>query len=372
MREAAARSRRPGPCTAELAGRSCPRPAEYTLFVGGSPFRFCAACSTMAVHYLLDQQVPAAEVVTQRLPDPPGPAARADRAEPDRPDGGPDRRPRLLMIEDDEALQEVLAAVLTRQGYEILAEGTGRAGLRSAYLQRPDLILLDYMLPDIDGGEVLRRLRTVSDVPVIYLTARDDSIDVVSGLESGADDYVVKPFQFKELRARIDRVLHRYRAAERRHGDVFDDGVLRLDSPRQRAWAAGSPLALSGTEFRVLDRLVRHAETVQHFATLLETGWDAPPPGARGRVKFTVSRLRGKLDATPVGGESIVSVRGLGYLYRSPAAPALPPLPGPRDGRGRAAGTATAPGGYGHAPRVPGPGPDREREEPGGPADPPG
>lgn len=346
-----------GPCTAELAGRRCPRPAEYTLFVSGSPFRFCAACSTVTVQYLTDQQVPAAEVVAHRLPDPSGPA-HPSRAEPARPDAGPAHRTRLLLIEDDEALQEMLRIALTRQGFEILTEGTGRAGLRSAYLQRPDLVLLDIMLPDIDGWEVLRRLRTVSDIPVIYLTARSDSVDVVSGLESGADDYVVKPFKPTELGARVKRVLHRYRAAERRHGDVFDDGVLRLDSPQRQAWAAGSPLALSGTEFRVLDRLVRHAETVQHFATLLETGWDAPPPGAHGRVKFTVSRLRGKLDATPAGGDSIVSVRGLGYLYRSPTAPALPPPPAP----------AAAPTGYGHAPRARGTGTDRGREG----TDPPG
>ncbi|MGV9313578.1 response regulator transcription factor [Streptomyces sp. NPDC003691] len=235
----------------------------------------------------------------------------------------------LLLVEDDDAIREALQAALTRQGYEVLAEGTGRAGLRSADLQRPDLVLLDVMLPDIDGMEVLRRLRTVSDVPVIYLTARSDPIDVIVGLETGADDYIVKPCLPREIDARIRRVLYRYRAAERREGDVYDDGLLRLDSARQQAWTAGSPLPLSGTEFRVLSRLARHAGAVQHFGTLLEAGWGAMNPGARDRVKFTVSRLRGKLDATPVRGGSIVSVRGMGYLYRSPTTPALPPSPKP-------------------------------------------
>lgn len=245
---------------------------------------------------------------------------------------------RLLLVEDDDAIREALCLALTRQGYEVMGEGTGRAGLRSAYLQRPDLVLLDVMLRDIDGMEVLRRLRAVSDVPVIYLTARSDPIDVIVGLETGADDYIVKPCQAREIDARIRRVLYRYRAAERRDGDLYDDGLLRLDSLQQQAWAAGVLLPLSRTEFRVLDRLVRHTGTVQHFGTLLAAGWGAASPGARDRVKFTVSRLRGKLDATPVGGGSIVSVRGMGYLYRSPTTPSLPPSPKPT-----AAST-----GYGH------------------------
>lgn len=328
VRDAALLSRRGGPCTAELAGRRCPRPAEYTLFVSGAPFPFCSACYTVTAHYLLDQRVPACELVTVGLTEPAEPPAPVP-GKTGRKDEEPAQPTRLLLVEDDDAVREALCLALTRQGYEVLGEATGRAGLRSAYLQRPDLVLLDVMLPDIDGMEVLRRLRTVSDVPVIYLTARSDPIDVIVGLETGADDYIVKPCQSREINARIRRVLYRYRAAERRDGDVYDDGLLRLDSPQQHAWAAGVPLPLSRTEFRVLDRLVRHTGAVQHFGTLLEAGWGAASPGARDRVKFTVSRLRGKLDATPVGGGSIVSVRGMGYLYRSPTTPALPPSPKP-------------------------------------------
>ncbi|MFD5557014.1 response regulator transcription factor [Streptomyces sp. NPDC127068] len=341
-REAALRLQDGGPCTAELAGRRCPRPAEHTLIVSGTPFRFCSACHSVTAQYLMDQQVPASELVTTPRPvstEPPRPRPEP----PARSGAGPSRPSRVLLIEDDDAVREALRISLKRQGYEVLAEGTGRAGLRSAYLQSPDLVLLDVMLPDLDGFEVLRRLRAVSDVPVIHLTARSDPVDVVVGLENGADDYIVKPCHGREIGARIRRVLYRYRATERRQGDVFDDGLLRLDSPRLQAWTAGSPLALSGSEFRVLDRLVRHAGTVQRFATLLEAGWGTADPGARDRVKFAVSRLRGKLDATPVGGDSLVSVRGTGYLYRSPALPAPP-----------AAGPASAPAGYGHARTVQG------------------
>ncbi|MEV2198335.1 response regulator transcription factor [Streptomyces phaeochromogenes] len=225
-----------------------------------------------------------------------------------------------------------------------MAEGTGHAGLRSAYLQRPDPVLLDVILPDTDGFEVLRRLRTVSDVPVIFLTARNDSVDTVVGLTSGADDYTTKPCQPREIIARIERVLHRYRATERRHDDIYDDGPLRLDSEQHQAWAAGSPLPLSTTEFRVLDHLVRRADTVQYFTTLLQAGWDNPAPSARDRIKFTISRLRSKLDTTPAGGASIVSVRGIGYLYRSPTTPPNP-TPSPQ--------YAPTPAGYSHTLHTP-------------------
>ncbi|MEV0373385.1 response regulator transcription factor [Streptomyces sp. NPDC050636] len=292
----------------------------------------------MTTQYLLDQHVPATEIGTPQSSAPREPS-RSEPAGPTRLDLGPARPTRLLLVEDDDAILEALRLGLMRRGYTVLAEGTGRAGLRSAYLQRPDLVLLDVMLPDIDGYEVLRRLRTVSDVPAIFLTARNDTADTVVGLESGADDYIVKPCHLIEIIARIERVLHRYRAAERQHDDVYDDGLVRLDSQQHQAWAAGSPLPLSTTEFRVLDRLVRHAGLVQHFATLLEAGWDAlAPAAARDRIKFTISRLRSKLDGTPVGGESIVSVRGIGYLYRSPT---TPPLPAPR--------RTSTPAGYGHA-----------------------
>ncbi|MEY9997007.1 DNA-binding response OmpR family regulator [Streptomyces sp. V4I8] len=305
--------------------------------VCGVPFRLCSACHTMTTQYLLEQHVPATDV-TMQLPPPPrdnSPAKPSDRT---AVVAGPARPTRLLLVEDDEMVRTALRLALTSRGYTVLDVGTGHAGLRSAYLQRPDLVLLDVMLPGIDGYEVLRRLRTVSDVPVIFLTARSDIADVVVGLTSGADDYITKPCRTVEIIARIERVLHRYRAAERQHDAVYDDGLLRLDSQQHQAWAVGDQLPLSMTEFRVLDRLVRHAGLVQHFATLLEAGWDAAAPPARDRIKFTISRLRSKLDGTPVGGESIVSVRGIGYLYRSPTAP---PLPSPR--------RTSPPAGYGHA-----------------------
>lgn len=308
----------------------------------GVPFRLCSPCHTMTARYLLEQQVPATDVATP-LPAPAPRLSPAKPAGPARPEVGAARPTRVLLVEDDDTLRTALRLLLTRHGYTVFEEGTGQSGLRSAYLRSPDLVLLDVILPGIDGYEVLRRLRAVSDVPVIFLTARSDSADVVIGLTSGADDYIVKPCHSIEIIARIERVLHRYRAAERQDEAVYDDGVLRLDSQRLQAWVAGAPLPLSVTEFRVLDRLVRHANVVQHFATLLKSGWDAPAAVGRDRVKFTVSRLRGKLDGTPVGGESVVSVRGIGYLYRSPTTPPLPPP-----------GRTSPPVGYGHAPTLQG------------------
>lgn len=335
-REAARLARQGGPCETKLAGQHCPRPAEHTLLVCGMPFRLCSACHTMTTQYLLEQQVPATDVAMP-LPTPAREVSPAKPAAPAHPEIRAARPTQVLLVEDDDAIRLGVGLALTRYGYTVFAEDTGQAGLRSAYLRSPELVLLDVMLPDIDGYEVLRRLRTVSDVPVIFLTARSESVDVVLGLSSGADDYIVKPCQAVELVARIERVLHRYRTAERQHEALYDDGLLRLDSQRQQAWVASAPLPLSATEFRVLDRLVRHANVVQHFATLLKTGRDAPAPAARDRVKFTVSRLRSKLDGTPVGADSIVSVRGIGYLYRSPTTPPLPPH------------RRTSPaGGYGH------------------------
>ncbi|WP_398864174.1 response regulator [Streptomyces sp. C11-1] len=155
-RDAALLPRRGGPCTAQLAGRRSPKPAAYTLFVSEASFPFCSASYTVTAQYLLDQRIPASDLVTVELPGPPGPAVPEPvRTSPK--DEGPVRRTRLLLVEDDDAIREALRFALTRRGYEVQAEGTGRAGLRSAYPQHPDPVLLDVTLPDINGMEVPHR-----------------------------------------------------------------------------------------------------------------------------------------------------------------------------------------------------------------------
>ncbi|WP_220182644.1 response regulator transcription factor [Streptomyces reniochalinae] len=350
-----------GPCATHVAGHSCGRTARFVIVLNRRETRLCDPCYQAALDFLIGQGVTARDVDTIRLTDAtpsadalrsndanttPSPAASALPALPPGsvpaavravPGGGPRRRPRALLIEDDEALVAALEAALSRSGgYQVSHAYDGSTGLREAYARRPDIVLLDIMLPGIDGIEVLRRLRSVSDIPVIFLTARGDDQDLVIGLAAGADDYVVKPCSPRELLARMARVL-------RRHGEtahepaVWEDGLLRLDSLSLEAHVVGQPLELTPIEFRLLDLLVRNAGAVQPFGRLLAAAWNDPEAAAFSRVKFAVSRLRRKLDATPLGGDAIVSARGIGYFYRSPSAPRPPAdTETPREGHGHA------------------------------------
>ncbi|WP_220183615.1 response regulator transcription factor [Streptomyces diacarni] len=353
-----------GPCATHVAGHPCGRTARFVIVLNRRETRLCDPCYQAALDFLIGQGVTARDVDTIRLTDAtrsahpirsndanttPSPTASPMPALTPRsvpaavhvtPGGGPRRRPRALLIEDDEALVAALEAALSRSGgYQVSHAYDGSTGLREAYAQRPDIVLLDIMLPGIDGIEVLRRLRSVSDIPVIFLTARGDDQDLVIGLAAGADDYVVKPCSPRELLARMARVL-------RRHGEtaheqaVWEDGLLRLDSLSLEAHAVGQPLELTPIEFRLLNLLVRNAGAVQPFGRLLAAAWNDPEATAFSRVKFAVSRLRRKLDATPLGGDAIVSARGIGYFYRSPSTPRPP------------ADTETPRGGHGHAGRI--------------------
>jgi two-component system KDP operon response regulator KdpE len=272
----------------------------------------------MTVSFLIKSGVPAASVDVRLLPE---------EADERMLDDGPVvattptagvHRARILLIEDDPHVARALAGALTRHRYTVVHEASGSAGLHTAYAQRPDLVLLDLGLPDIDGYEVLTRLRAVSDVPVIVVTARSAVQDRLHGLNRGADDYLVKPYPVAELLARMERVLDRRRSAEQWAEGVYDDGLIRLDSQTFEASVADAPLKLTPTEFRVLDLLVRNTGTVQPFRKLLARAWDDPNGRDTEKVKFTISRLRRKLDSTAVGSTSILSARGIGYLYRAP------------------------------------------------------
>ncbi|MEU3255711.1 response regulator transcription factor [Streptomyces sp. NPDC006997] len=325
-----------GLCATDVAGHSCGRAARFAVTLNRRETRLCGPCHEAAMDFLISQGVTARDVRTVRLtgPDAQPPTPSAVPA-PATAHGG--RRPRVLLIEDDEAFVAMLEMILTRGGgYQVSHATDGATGLREAYAQRPELVLLDIMLPGIDGIEVLRRLRSVSDVPVIFLTARSEDQDLVIGLAAGADDYVVKPFRSNELLARMARVLRRHGGTEDQE-PVYEDGLLRLDSLSLEAHVLGRPLELTATEFRLLNLLVRNAGTVQPFGNLLTTAWNDPGGQATTRVKFTISRLRRKLDATPLGGDSIVSARGIGYFYRPPSTRQPPAAAEPsRSGHGHA------------------------------------
>jgi DNA-binding response OmpR family regulator len=227
----------------------------------------------------------------------------------------------VLVVEDDPDTAELLRLVLTRAGHDVTQADDGRAGLRAAYHRRPDLVVLDVGLPELDGWAVLERLREVTDVPVLMLTGHDQAAEKVRGLRAGADDYLTKPFARAELLARIEALLRR---SGERHGwrtDTYDDGVVRLDPVAHRGYVNGIEVSLTPTEFRLLNTLVRHPDATLTPAQLLAQAWDDPTGVGPARVKFAVLRLRRKLGWHDPKESPLESVRGVGYRYRRPRRP---------------------------------------------------
>jgi len=238
-----------------------------------------------------------------------------------------DRIPQVLVVDDEPNIRELVQVALKFHGCSVSAAGSGREALRQAEAIRPDLIVLDVMLPDLDGFEVCRRLRAAgNEVPVIFLTARDTSSDTVTGLAIGGDDYVTKPFSVEALVARVRAVLRRASRAAAGQGTPDDragtGAVLRvadleLDEDRWTVRRAGVPVELSPTEFRLLAYLMRHEGRVLTRAQLLESVWGWDYSGASQIVETYVSYLRRKLD--PLGTPLIHTQRGVGYSLRPTA-----------------------------------------------------
>ncbi len=218
----------------------------------------------------------------------------------------------ILVVEDEPDLSAALTVLFERAGYATVAGRTGREGLRLLHEHRPDLVVLDVGLPDMEGWDVLERIRDLSDVPVLMLTARGLEHEKVKGLESGADDYVTKPFSNKELVARVQALLRRGgRAGTGDEVLVADD--LHIDLGARATTVDDSPVQLTPLEFRLLVALVKHRRQVLSADQLLDLAWNDPFGIAPDRVKFTVSRLRRKL--ADVGIDPIETVRGFGYRY---------------------------------------------------------
>jgi DNA-binding response OmpR family regulator len=226
---------------------------------------------------------------------------------------------RLLVVEDDAKLRSALSLLFARAGHDVSAARDGRAGLREAYAAHPDLVILDVGLPELDGWQVLQRLRDLSDVPVLVLTAHSREADKVRGLRGGADDYLTKPFTNAELIARVEALLRRGGQASWTER-VYDDGVVHLDPGKRRVLVGGREMRLTPIEFRLLNTLVRHAGTVMSPSQLLQQVWDDPSGVGQDRVKFAVLRLRRKLGWDDRASSPVESVRGFGYRYRRPIA----------------------------------------------------
>ena len=225
--------------------------------------------------------------------------------------------PQLLLVEDDPGIRSALARALTDRGHGVRTEATGMAGLQAAVDDRPDLVVLDLGLPDVDGCVLLSMLRAVSDVPVIVATARDDERETVRALDAGADDYVVKPFAAEHLDARIRAVLRRGTAADATAPLVV--GGLRIDTRAREATLDGEPLDLTRLEFDLLAHLAARAGTVVSKKELLADVWHSPYGGADKTVDVHLSWLRRKLGESAAAPRYVHSVRGVGVKLVPPA-----------------------------------------------------
>ena len=227
-------------------------------------------------------------------------------------------RRRILLVEDEDSIAEPLAAALEREGFEVAREATAAAGLEAARSNAPDLVLLDVMLPDGDGRDVLRELRSTSQVPVVMLTARGEEIDRVLGLELGADDYVTKPFSAAELVARLRAVLRRASAPPAHEGEgALTAGDIELNLDTRVVTRAGEPVELTVKEFEVLRLLLERAGRLVRRNELMAEVWDTNWFGSTKTLDVHVSALRKKLGDDPGAPRYIHTVRGVGFRFAS-------------------------------------------------------
>jgi DNA-binding response OmpR family regulator len=220
---------------------------------------------------------------------------------------------RVLLVEDDPRVRRVLSIALRDEGYRIVQADAGIPALEQLERAPVDVVVLDLMLPDIDGFEVCRRLRRTSDVPIIVVSARGDSHDIVAGLEAGADDYMVKPVVAKELAARIRALFRRSRADTDRSDERTVAGDLEVRPREGVVLRGGVPLSLTSTELRLMEELASHANEVVSRELLLERVWGYDSSGDTRIVDVHVSRLRGKIEEDSGHPRHVLTVRGLGY-----------------------------------------------------------
>jgi len=238
-------------------------------------------------------------------------------ATPPVPTGTP-ARSRVLVVDDEPPIVELVRGYLRREGWEVFTVADGPAAIAAVREHAPDVVVLDLMLPGLDGVEVCRQLRTFSDVYVIMLTARGEEIDRVVGLSVGADDYLVKPFSPRELLARIKALLRRPRTAAI-PADTHGTGLLNVDAARRKATVAGRDLALTAVEFDLLAALARDPGVVVTRQGLLDQVWGADYFGDDHVLDVHVAKLRRKLAADGSGTDLIETIRGIGFRLREPA-----------------------------------------------------
>lgn len=224
----------------------------------------------------------------------------------------------ILIIDDDVEVLELVTLVLEREGYQVIRAASGQHGLRQAFIHRPNLILLDVTMPDMDGWEVCRRLRDLSDVPIVFLSARGATDDIIKGLDLGADDYLTKPFSNAELIARIRVHLRRAPALDRASEVAFGTIELKISFDKREVYMRGQKIDLSPKEFDLLAALVRNSERVMTHEELVAEAWGPEGSQALDHLKLYILYLRRKLERNPRQPELILTARGVGYRFNAP------------------------------------------------------
>jgi len=224
---------------------------------------------------------------------------------------------RILIVEDERSLSEPLAYLLGREGYETTVVDDGLAAVAEFDKNGTDLVLLDLMLPGLSGTEVCRELRNRSQVPIIMLTAKDSEVDVVVGLELGADDYVTKPYKTRELLARIRAVMRRRAEPEDLSDVVLEAGTVRMDVERHTVSVSGTVVPMPLKEFELLELLLRNAGRVLTRGQLIDRVWGADYFGDTKTLDVHIKRIRSRIEAVPSEPEMLVTVRGLGYRFEA-------------------------------------------------------
>ena len=226
----------------------------------------------------------------------------------------PGKKTQVLVVDDDIRILRMIRRMLELEGYGVITSADGRSALETFDDEAPDLVLLDVMMPDMDGETVCQRIREFSQVPIIMVTARGEDDDKVKGLDSGADDYVTKPFSASELAARVRAVLRRSLVPEEPFDLTFQSGGLLVDFVRQRALVSGDAIDLTATEYRVLAYLARNADRVVTPNQVLEAIWGDGYRGDTNLLQANIARLRKKLGDDARNPRYIFTRPGMGYL----------------------------------------------------------
>jgi len=224
----------------------------------------------------------------------------------------------ILAIEDDSEIRGILEVRLEAEGYRVETAGCGKSGLRRFFDTKPDLVLLDVGLPEIDGFEILNRIRELSSTPVIFISARGEEEDRVRGLSGGGDDYLVKPFGGRELVARIEAVLRRVNSSSENSDDeIYEDSRIKINFSSHDVTVDGSPVFLTAYEFRLLKALVGHPNQVLSHNQLLDLVWGTDAiEAALSSVRLYIGYLRNKVEHDKQQPTLIETIRGFGYRYR--------------------------------------------------------